>query len=378
MSKILGSVLSLLLCAGSAIAQNECSSASPPLFPVPTFNFTDSSGVVHQGACWNAATGQVTFPLTPGGGSGLVTSVFGRQGVVTAQNNDYASVPSLNLGDGSNSGISFSTANQVLFLTGGLATEMSNDGTSAAFNQPAGGGNSITDGGSTTCYVGKLLVDEFQCINGSNSITLGSTNTTIAGNLQIPGAVTVSPSTVFTPTSGSLVTFAAGTGSTGFRLSDSNGDVFTLGPSGGTGGTTLGTSNLAVTLTGTGNIQLGSSANVSYLMGANILWETAAHPTISSGFGTSPTVAHQNGSFAFEINVGTGGTASSGVIAFNTAAGDGWAVNCTDISTQSATVFLTKQTASSTTTATVTNYNTSGAAAAWAASDLLVCQATAF
>ena len=100
-------------------------------------------------------------------------------------------------------------------------------------------------------------------------------------------------------------------------------------------------------------------------------------PTISSGFGTSPSVVASNGTAAFTINVGTGGTANSGVIALPTAS-TGWRVACDDVTTQSSTVFLTKQTATSTTTATVGNFDAAGAAAAWVASNILVCNATAY
>jgi hypothetical protein len=93
-------------------------------------------------------------------------------------------------------------------------------------------------------------------------------------------------------------------------------------------------------------------------------------PTISSGFGTSPSVTNFNGSAGFEVNVGTGGSASSGVVGLGTAL-NGWNCSAVDITTQSATVFQTKQTASTTASATFANYNTSGAAAAWAASDKL-------
>lgn len=101
-------------------------------------------------------------------------------------------------------------------------------------------------------------------------------------------------------------------------------------------------------------------------------------PTVSSGFGTSPSITSGTGTFAFSVNVGTGGTANSGVIALGATAANGWSCKCDDVTTKSSTVFLTKQTATSTTTCTVGNYNTSGVAAAWAASDILVCQANAY
>jgi hypothetical protein len=102
------------------------------------------------------------------------------------------------------------------------------------------------------------------------------------------------------------------------------------------------------------------------------------NPAISSGFGTSPSVPAKNGTAAFSINVGTGGTATSGVINLNLTAANGWSIKCEDITTQSTTVFITKQIANTTTTATIANYNTAGAQAAWVASDILNCMATAF
>ncbi len=93
-------------------------------------------------------------------------------------------------------------------------------------------------------------------------------------------------------------------------------------------------------------------------------------PTISSGFGSSPSVTGNNGPTSFEVNVGTGGSASSGVVALP-AALTGWDCSSVDISTQSSSVYLTKQIASATNSATFTNYNTAGVATAWVASDLL-------
>ena len=104
---------------------------------------------------------------------------------------------------------------------------------------------------------------------------------------------------------------------------------------------------------------------------------SAAAPTISSGFGTNPSVVHNNGTAVFTVNVGRGGTASSGVIGLPTAA-NGWAVHCDDVTTQSTSVFITKQTASSTTSATITQYSDEAVPTAWTANDILVCQAAAY
>ena len=104
---------------------------------------------------------------------------------------------------------------------------------------------------------------------------------------------------------------------------------------------------------------------------------SAAAPTIHSGFGPNAFIAHNNGTAVFTLNVGTGGTASSGVIGLPRAK-NGWAVHCDDITTQSSSVFVTKQTATSTTGATLTQYSAAAVPTPWAASDVLVCQAAAY
>jgi hypothetical protein len=95
-------------------------------------------------------------------------------------------------------------------------------------------------------------------------------------------------------------------------------------------------------------------------------------PTISSGFGTSPTIPNNNGTAAFTINVGTGAVATSGVIGLP-AASNGWNCYATDITATAAhTTLETRQTASTTTTATIESQNrATGAATAWAASSIL-------
>ena len=96
-------------------------------------------------------------------------------------------------------------------------------------------------------------------------------------------------------------------------------------------------------------------------------------PTISSGFGTSPSVASNNGPVAFTINVGSGGSATGGVVGLPTAT-TGWNCWVRNLTGQAANRAdqTTVQTASSTTTATIQNQTIStGAALAWSASDIL-------
>lgn len=103
-------------------------------------------------------------------------------------------------------------------------------------------------------------------------------------------------------------------------------------------------------------------------------------PTIASGFGTSPSVVVSNGTAAFTINVGTGGSATSGVITLP-AATTGWVLHIENLTAQAANraSVRTCQTASTTTSATIQNQNVAtGAATAWAASDVLSILATAY
>lgn len=117
------------------------------------------------------------------------------------------------------------------------------------------------------------------------------------------------------------------------------------------------------TFSGTWNF---SSATVNLAT----VWASTTAPSIQSGFGTSPSVTNNNGTAAFTVNVGTGGTATSGVITMPAAA-HGWACQVNDITTTSSTVFVTKETANTTTSVTVGNFTTAGVAGAWAASDIL-------
>lgn len=92
-----------------------------------------------------------------------------------------------------------------------------------------------------------------------------------------------------------------------------------------------------------------------------------AAPTISSGFGGSPSIVAGSTAFAFRVNVGSGGVATSGVIGMPTAV-NGWQAIVQDMTNNVATRV----------TATTTNTITITAAAAWTANDILVVIAVAF
>jgi len=98
-------------------------------------------------------------------------------------------------------------------------------------------------------------------------------------------------------------------------------------------------------------------------------------PTITSGFGTSPSIVANN-TAAFQVIVGTGGTASSGTIGFPNAP-NGWSCSVSNITTSGAV--QTIMSSASPNLITLKNINTTtGSAQAWNPGDKLNIQCTAF
>jgi hypothetical protein len=129
----------------------------------------------------------------------------------------------------------------------------------------------------------------------------------------------------------------------------------------------------ALALAATLGLALGAAAALAGPYGNYPISDSVAlggTPTISSGFGGSPSVTASRGTVSFRINVGTGGAASSGVIGLP-AAPVGWTCFCFDQTTESTTVTQCKQTANTTTTATIGNFTDIAGSAAWVASDIV-------
>ncbi len=98
---------------------------------------------------------------------------------------------------------------------------------------------------------------------------------------------------------------------------------------------------------------------------------TAPSALSACGGAAAPSFAWTNGTAAFEII--TGGSAPVSTCTWTMpAAANKWVCDITDITTQTANVFVQKMSASSTTSVTMTNYNTAGAATAVVASDHLL------
>jgi hypothetical protein len=119
----------------------------------------------------------------------------------------------------------------------------------------------------------------------------------------------------------------------------------------------------------------GNTENPSTLsMGGNLIATSNTLPTISSGFGTSPTITAVS-TFVFKIVVGTGG-AANGTITLPTAP-NGWLGFAADV-TSGSTLFL-QLTGSTTTSVTFTSYSvTTGAAANMSAGDVILVNAIAY
>lgn len=192
-------------------------------------------------------------------------------------------------------------------------------------------------------------------------------NSCLFENLSGGGTLTVNGSTT---ASGSVVSGADVEVATG-RATYFNGGTHTVSIS--YDGSNLNLGQNAPVIIPNGLNMSGAGTFLAFVH--NLMVPTA--PTISSGFGTSPSVTAHNGTATFRINVGTGGVATSGVIGLP-AAFAGWNCFCNDITTKSATVASCQQTASSTTTATIGNFTTAEAAGAWVASDIVAVSCMAY
>ncbi len=348
--------------------------------------------------------------------SGLANCIFDG----TATIGDYVQISTSSAGECTDGGSTYPSAHQVL----GRIVSLVSGTTYQVLLYPMSGAYAISANplsqfaSTTSAQLASVISDE----TGTGSLVFGTSPTLVTPNLGTPkvaqlndathntgvlglsgvaGAVdyltltnsaTGSPGTVQIGASGTdsgitLELLAKGTtGNVSLFLNGTEDYRFTSGSElfTGSGGTswTSGTITSPVDSTlcraGAGILEVnsgtgcgnGGTLQLSQLdIGTSVL-VSATSPTISSGFGTSPSIPASNGTAAFRINVGSGGTANSGVVGLPTAP-TGWNCYANDLSTTGPNVFATHQTASSTTSATLTNYNNSGTATAWHANDIL-------
>lgn len=120
-----------------------------------------------------------------------------------------------------------------------------------------------------------------------------------------------------------------------------------------------------------------STLNLTSTLGLQTTLLSVSVPTMGA-CGTSPSVTANNGTAAFSVNVGTGGTASTCVVNLPTNT-TGWICDAFDITNPTTGGgYFVKQTAGTTTSVTFTGYNTAGAATAWTASDILRVKCTGY
>lgn len=129
--------------------------------------------------------------------------------------------------------------------------------------------------------------------------------------------------------------------------------------------------NVTWTTGANGHFSLGADACLKTATGECLLYSGGGDVTIGSGFGVSPSITSKS-TLKFDVTVGSGGTANSGVLNFpaNTT---NWNCYCEDTTTFTATVFRTRMTANGTTSCTIGNFSSSASAAAWTAGDVLHC-----
>jgi hypothetical protein len=392
--------------------------ASSTTHQVPVYT---AATTVTGGVNFTATAGALTLGLsgTPGSvamgnaTSGVVTlqPVTGALGTVTASlPANTGTLAELNLAEtwsalqtfGTNISIGGVTAagatgtGNVVFATSptlttpvlGTPTSVTlTNGTGLPFSGIATGSNTtatMTVGTGGTITVSGTGVNNANQVNGAAvavsalSIASNSSGQLVAASVTV-NAQTGTTYTVASTDSHALVTFsnaaavavtlpqATGSFTSGFYFGAENkgAGLVTITP-------TTSTINGAATLTvptNTGCTIVSDGTNYQVIACTAVTKLMGSAPTISSGFGTSPSVTHNNGTASFSINVGTGGTATSGVVGLPTAT-DGWSCYASDTGTTP--TGQTEPTAGSTTTVTLTNYSrTTGLAIAWTASEII-------
>jgi hypothetical protein len=247
--------------------------------------------------------------------------------------------------------------------------------------------NCIGKAGSATTITGcSGLSDNGTTTTGTEPIVLSA-----AGALSTP-SVSITGTPLTSGGSGTttfpLVYINDGTAPTNFSTLGTELGINT--PSGYTGNfldfKLNGATVSAATMTSAGNLTLAGFMQASgQVYGAGFVNRTSNHqfisntaPTVASA-GTSPSVPNQNGSIAFTVNVGTGGTATTLVVNVGTATA-GWVCTPNDITEAAAnSANHVVQTASSTTQATFQNQVAStGIAVAFGASDIVTLSCVSY
>lgn len=219
---------------------------------------------------------------------------------------------------------------------------------------------------------GTLQVSGYEVISGGLTANTITASSTISG----PGTGltgTASGLTVGTATVASTITTVASTTNGNYypTFVSTTGNVAVMID---TGSMMYNPGTHTLTLNSLSSSTLNVSGNYNL---SSILLFSPTKPTIASGFGTTPTIVHGNGTAAFQINVGTGGTAVNGNLTMPAGAPNGWSVTCNYAG--SSVNMNTYAVSTSTTAVTLTNQtSTTGASVAWPSSTILNCTAVAY
>jgi len=386
--------VSSMTCLGTDAGRNIASGAGSSLL-VGTSAAQNLSGtanaVVGNNAGSNLTSGTQNTILGPAAG-GVITTGFGN--VFVGYNSQasgsgvYNSVIIGGAGSGGQRGAAGGSESVIVGQQAGstLLTGIGNNvvGSNAMQNVTSGVRNNVmgrnalqnaTAQASWNVVVGDSAMQNYAGNNNNQSVA----NTAIGTASAVGGSgATFTGSTTIGAFSGNAQTSASNNTLLGINA----GLLVTTGGTNTVVGANVGSTTLT---TGSGNILIGTSSAVTtpaaatsnYLRVGTLIADMTA-PTIGSGFGTSPSVSNGVSNAAFTVTVGTGGTATSGVVNFTNAAPHGWACDVTDSTTTSTTVFMTKSSPTSTTSVTFTNYSTAGVAAAWVAGDVLVAKCLAY
>ena len=290
-------------------------------------------------------TGTVTIP------TGSVLNTPASINLTNGTALPYTALPSL-------------SANQLL----GSLTATTPSGQSVPSCSAAGDALSWTSGTGFGCFTGYAPLAN-PVFTGSFNAATGATFGTVINS----GATTFLTAENVSSAPGTAAVVLALTGGADFaeliNLDGTTPTAFLESSSGDTGGLVIMT-NAGPIVLASNTVFTGTTFSVAHTLFAS----TA--PTVASGFGTSPSIAANNGTAAFAVTIGTS-PGSSGVLTLPAAA-DGWACDATDITTQSASVFLTKETTTTTTTVTLTQYNDAAAATPWVAGDKLLVKCSGY
>jgi hypothetical protein len=323
-----------------------------------------------------ASSGALTAnALVLGGGAGVAPSAMGSLGTTTTVlHGNAAGAPtfgavSLTADVSGILPVANGGTNNAFFTVSGPATS------AKTYTFPNATTTILTTNAAVTTAQGGTGIASYttgDLLQASGATTLAALAATSTGNALISGGVgTVSSWGKIGLTTHVSGTLAATNGGTGMA-SYTTGDLLYASSS-----TTL-AARAAVAVgqvlisqgTSTAPVWSASPRVTSLLLGADVALSATA-PTVSSGFGTSPAITGTAASF--RIDVGTGGSATAGVLTMP-AATTGWNCHVENLTATTANAMdqRTVQLGSTTTTVSIENQTIStGAALAWTANDIV-------